>query len=241
MQRFLLLLLCSSYLLFPASAISSEFQPWSENLFNHVKGTYGAAAEERLRYLHNFILDNQDKPDMEKIVLVNEVANHLPWIADSEHWKKSEYWATPLETITTFGGDCEDIAFVKWVILNSLGITSEHLALAYVKIKATGEDHMVLLYLAKPDAPAGEMEAYVLDNYMDEVKKGAERTDLLAILGFNASGDVALIADNGSERTIKAEYKERKIKKLEDLKKRIRENREALKKINDGRPLLPEA
>ncbi len=164
----------------------------------------------------------------------------FPWIADSEHWKKSEYWATPLETITTFGGDCEDIAFVKWVILNSLGITSEHLALAYVKIKVTGEDHMVLLYLAKPDAPAGEMEAYVLDNYRDEVKKGAERTDLLAILGFNASGDVALIADNGSERTIKAEYKERKIKKLEDLKKRIRENREALKKINDGSPLLPE-
>ena len=240
MKRILLLLLCSSFMLFAVSAICSEFQPWSENLFKHVKDTYGEAAEKRLKYIQDLILDNQDKSDMEKVILVNKEANHLPWIADSEHWKQSEYWATPLETITTFGGDCEDIAFVKWVILESLGITKNHLALAYVKIKATGEDHMVLLYLAKPDAPVGEQEVYVLDNYLDEVKKGKERTDLLAVMGFNASGDVVLFSDNGSERTVKGEYKERKIKKLEDLKNRIRQNREELKKINGDRPLLPE-
>ena len=44
---------------------------------------------------------HQDIPEMEKVIKTNEVSNHLPWIADAAHWKESDYWATPLETITT--------------------------------------------------------------------------------------------------------------------------------------------
>ena len=39
-------------------------------------------------------------------------------------------------------------AIVKWVMLNHLGISNKHLSLAYVKIKKTGENHMVLLYMS---------------------------------------------------------------------------------------------
>ena len=84
----------------------AEFQPWSENVFAHIKQEYGDEAEERMRFVEKFIIDNQDIPDMEKVVKTNQVSNHLPWIADANHWKESDYWATPLETITTFGGDC---------------------------------------------------------------------------------------------------------------------------------------
>jgi predicted transglutaminase-like cysteine proteinase len=175
---------------------------------------------------------------MEKVIKTNEMSNHLPWIADAAHWKESDYWATPLETITTFGGDCEDIALVKWVILRNLGISSDNLALAYVKIKQTGEDHMVLLYVAKPEAPLGQKEVYVLDNFVDEVKPAEERMDLLAVMALGTEGRIVLFSDDGENRSVKASYTGRKVKKAEDLIARIQENREKFAELNGGRPLM---
>ena len=219
----------------------AEFQPWSENVFAYIKQEYGEEAEKRMRFVEKFIIDNQSIPDMEKVVKTNQVANHLPWIADANHWKEADYWATPLETITTFGGDCEDIALVKWVILRNLGISDENLALAYVKIKATVEDHMVLLYVAKPDAPEGQKEVYVLDNYVDEVKLAAERMDLLAVLAMGTKGRIVLFNDDGKNRSVKASYEGRKIRKVEDLVERVKENRAKFAELNNGRSLMPDA
>ena len=227
-------------LLWAGPALGAEFEPWHENVFAYIKQEYGEAAEKRMRFVEKFILDNQDIAEMEKVIKTNEATNHLPWIADATHWKQSDYWATPLETITTFGGDCEDIALVKWVILRNLGISSDNLALAYVKIKATGEDHMVLLYIAKPDAPDGQKEVYVLDNYIDEVKLASERMDLLAVLALATEGRVVLFNDDGKKRSVKASYTGRKIKKVEDLIVRVEENREKFVQLNEGRPLMPD-
>jgi predicted transglutaminase-like cysteine proteinase len=222
------------------SAFSAAFEPWHENVFAYIKQEYGDEAEKRMRFLEKFILDNQDIADMEKVIKTNEASNHLPWIADAAHWKKSDYWATPLETITTFGGDCEDIALVKWVILRNLGISSDSLALAYVKIKATGEDHMVLLYVANPEAPVGEKQVYVLDNYVDEVKLASERMDLLAVMALGTEGRIVLFNDDGENRSVKASYSGRKVKKVEDLITRVEENREKFIELNGGRPLMLE-
>ncbi len=227
--------------LFAGPAASEEFQPWSENVFAYIKQEFGEEAEKRMRFVEKFILDNQTIPDMEKVTKTNEVSNHLPWIADANHWKKADYWATPLETITTFGGDCEDIALVKWVILRNLGLSDDNLALAYVKIKETGEDHMVLLYVANPDGPAGQKEVYILDNYVDEVKLAAERMDLLAVMAIGTEGRVVLFDDDGENRSVKAEYEGRKIRQVEDLIERVKENRAKFEEINEGRSLMPDA
>jgi predicted transglutaminase-like cysteine proteinase len=220
-------------------AVSSSFQPWSENVFTHIGQEYGPDAEKRFRFLHQFIIENQDIPDMEKVQKTNEVLNNLPWIADSQHWKESDYWASPLETIATFGGDCEDIAIAKWVVLRNLGISADHLALAYVKIKKTGEDHMVLLFVSNPSAPIEQMEVYVLDNYVDGVKRGKERTDLLAVYAFDAKGTVVLFQDDGTNRSVKGVYEERKLRQVDELIAKVSETREQFKKLNDGRPFMP--
>ena len=146
--------------------IAAEYQPWSENVFIEVEKEYGAEAVKRLRYLYNMVKENQELPVMEKLKLVNTTLNHLPWVADSLHWKSADYWATPMETIATFGGDCEDIAIVKWVTLTHLGVAGKHLRLAYGKIKRTGESHMVLVYIENPDAPVQQQKGWVLDNYI---------------------------------------------------------------------------
>jgi len=236
------LLLSCLMVVLPITSLAADSapQPWSPRVFEYAAREYGVDAEKRLHYLHDMVLANYTKSVPEKLKLVNHTLNKLPWIADANHWKQADYWATPLETITTFGGDCEDIAIVKWVMLNHLGISNKHLSLAYVKIKKTGENHMVLLYMEKPDAPPGQRKTLVLDNYLDEIRTPAQRTDLLAVYLADADGKLTLIADNGKDRTIKGVYEDRKMKRIIDLKEKIAENRRLLKELNDGQPLLPE-
>jgi predicted transglutaminase-like cysteine proteinase len=218
---------------------SGQFQPWSEKVFQYVEKEYGEKAAKRLRYLHDLIEKNQGLSVKEKLKLVNDTMNRLPWIADKKHWKKADYWATPLEAITTFGGDCEDIAIAKWVVLRHLGISSAHLRLATVKIKRTGELHMVLLYIENPDAPLDQQKPLVLDNYINEIMTGRERSDVLALYLFDVSGNFILISDDGSQRSIKGVYPKRKLRQLEDLKRKIAETRSKYRELNDGRPFLP--
>lgn len=239
MRLLTLLLLSLLFSFFIASTLHAEYRPWSENVFIHAEKEYGPQAAKRLRYLHNLALENQDLPVMEKLELVNNTLNHLPWIADAKHWKQADYWASPIETIATFGGDCEDIAIAKWITLNHFGISGKYLRLAYAKIKKTGESHMVLLYIENPDEAVEKQKSWVLDNYVDEIKKGKDRKDLLAVYVTDSKGNLVLIKDTGSERAIQGVFKERKMKKLEDLKMKIAEDRKKSQEINDGIPLLP--
>lgn len=217
----------------------AEFQPWSEKVFESIEQEYGPQAVKRVRYLHDLVIKNQDLPVKEKLALVNKTMNHLPWIADETLWKKADYWATPMETIATFGGDCEDMAIAKWVLLNHLGVPSSALRLAYVKIKKTGESHMVLLYVENPQDAPEKQRTVVLDNYTEEIKPAKERTDLLGVFVTDANGNLALIADDGEKRSIKKVMKGKKIRSLEDLKAKIIKNRQKYQAINDGRPIVP--
>lgn len=226
-------------LMFITPTLSAEYRPWSEKIFVEAEKEYGEQAVKRLRYLHNLALENQELPVMAKLELVNTTLNHLPWIADAVHWKKADYWASPIETLATFGGDCEDIAIAKWITLNHLGISGKHLRLAYAKIKRTGESHMVLVYIENPEDAVENQNGWVLDNYVDDIKRGKDRKDLLAVYVTDAKGNLVLIKDTGTERSIQGVFKERKMKKLEDLKKKIAQDRIKYQAINDGYPLLP--
>lgn len=232
-------------ILFHQGLVSLSLAAWeppavSEKVFQYIADQYGAHAEKRMRYLKRIIHDNHQLPIDKKLVLVNRTMNRLPWIADATHWKQADYWATPLETIATFGGDCEDIAIAKWVVLNMMGVSNDHLRLAYVVVKKTGEKHMVLLYVTNPQMSPDKWNVMVLDNLVPEVKKGSQRRDLIAVFVTDARGNVALIADNGKERKVKGGLQQRRMRRLEDLKKNIVENRAKIKELNDGIALWPE-
>src|SRR5438128_1392962 len=115
----MLLILCNAVI---APCYAAPYKPWSEKLYAYVNKTYGSDAEKRMRYLNKLATQNQDKTDFEKLTLTNNTFNLFPWIADKNKWQKSDYWATPLEVITTFGGDCEDMVFGKWMMLRHLGM-----------------------------------------------------------------------------------------------------------------------
>lgn len=126
----------------------------------------------------------------EKIKKVNEFFNRrIHFDADQTIWAKSDYWATPLETLAKGKGDCEDFTIAKYFTLLSLNIPNEQLRLIYVKARIGGpssaieQAHMVLAYYPAPDA-----EPLVLDNLITEVRPASRRPDLTPVFSFNRQG-----------------------------------------------------
>lgn len=148
--------------------------------------SFGPVAKERLtgwRSLMNSA-KNRSLPERQKLELVNDFMNLTRFVSDREHWGKEDYWATPIEFLSTNGGDCEDFSIAKYFTLRALGVPDEKLQITYVKeIRIYNEAHMVLAYFATPDA-----EPVILDNINKSIRPASERTDLVPVYSFNGSG-----------------------------------------------------
>ncbi len=92
---------------------------------------------------------------------VNALMNKQRYILDNRNWGKSDYWATPVEFLTS-GGDCEDFAIAKYVALRALGVGEERLRIAIVHDKVKNIPHAVLVVYTSEGA-------VVLDNQNKEV------------------------------------------------------------------------
>jgi len=216
-----------------SSLAGHVFEPWEDGVFVAMGEKHGPDAEKRIRKIMDVIIANHDKPVMEKLKLTNDFLNNIPWIADPDLWKREDYWATPFETLTTFGGDCEDIAIGKYAMLRLMGIPDDALGFAYVETRDK-ERHMVLLYKENDTTPA-----YVLDNQVPDVMTGPKRGDLLAIYVFQNDGRLYIIGDDGKKRYVKKEFTGRKFEKWATAKERAKANRKKYEKYNGGRPLFP--
>ena len=121
--------------------------------------------------------------DLDKLKRVNDFLNQMEFVDDRIHWKKEDYWATPIEFLATQGGDCEDFAIAKYFTLKTMGVDEEKLNLTYVKSLNLNVHHMVLTYFSTADA-----EPLILDNLVREIKSASQRTDLIPIYSFNGTG-----------------------------------------------------
>lgn len=128
--------------------------------------------------------------DAEKIAQVNDFFNHnIRYTDDVTLWQKSDYWATPLETMGVRAGDCEDFTIAKYISLLELGIPTEQLRLIYVRAQIGGphskrfQAHMVLGYYSSPEA-----EPLILDNLITRIEPASKRPDLNPVFSFNSEG-----------------------------------------------------
>jgi predicted transglutaminase-like cysteine proteinase len=123
-------------------------------------------------------------PEGGKLELVNDFMNRTRFLNDIDHWGKEDYWATPIEFLSTDGGDCEDFSIAKYFTLRALGVSDDKLRITYVKeLVIYNQAHMVLAYFTTPDA-----EPLVLDNINKTIQPASTRTDLLPVYSFNGSG-----------------------------------------------------
>jgi predicted transglutaminase-like cysteine proteinase len=144
---------------------------------------YGLDARTRLLAWSQVMEIYYQDADEHKRRLANEFFNRIPWVTDQDHWGKLDYWATPSEMIGTNGGDCEDYSIGKYFTLTAMRIPRDRLLITYVRAPQLKIPHMVLAYYATPDA-----DPLILDNLVNEILPGSQRSDLIPVYSFNTDG-----------------------------------------------------
>ncbi len=168
------------------AALAQELVSITDAQIAKLAAQFGPVAKTRL-YGWRDLLNNpkyKQLPEAEKLRVVNDFMNLTQFVSDLKHWGKEDYWATPIEFLSTDAGDCEDYSIAKYFTLRALGIPDEKLRITYVKeLVVYNEPHMVLAYFPSPDA-----EPVVLDNINPTIRPASSRTDLLPVYSFNGSG-----------------------------------------------------
>jgi len=174
-MKFLKIILLSSLLLFLFSCASQD-----ENVVLEEP----VAKNPMIQAWENLIDSNQDKSEMEKLVLVNNFFNrNIRWQDDIKIWGQKDYWATPKETLTIKSGDCEDFCIGKYYTLVAMGVPIEKLKITYVKDLELDQAHMILSYYAYKGS-----QPLILDNKNKRILKGSQRDDLKPVYSFNGDG-----------------------------------------------------
>lgn len=157
-----------------------------ERVLESAERKYGPAAKKRLVAWQQLIASGKQKTESEKLELVNDFFNQIPFVSDAEHWGKEDYWATPAQMLASNGADCEDFSIAKYFSLLALGVPMDRMRITYVKARnwnPVNQAHMVLTYYPTPSAMP-----LVLDNLIPEIKPASQRPDLVPVYSFNGGG-----------------------------------------------------
>ena len=168
------------------AALAAELAAITDAQIAKLAQQFGPIAKERLTGWKDLLINPKYKKlsERDKLELVNDFMNQPRFVSDIDHWGKEDYWATPIEFMSTDGGDCEDFSIAKYFTLRALGVPDEKLRLIYVKeLVIYRQAHMILAYSPTPDA-----DPLVLDNINKTIQPASTRTDLLPVYSFNGSG-----------------------------------------------------
>lgn len=172
------LMLC--LLILPVSIAWAGKALLTDNQIRAIGKQYGSGAARRLRQWQSLMLRYKGHSETDKLRVVNDFFNRMRFVDDIVHWKKRDYWATPVEFLATRGGDCEDFSIAKYFTLRELGVPAARLRITYVKALKLNQAHMVLAYYPTPEA-----EPLILDNLVAGIRPASERTDLQPVYSFN--------------------------------------------------------
>lgn len=150
------------------------------SLISHI---FRSQTKERVQKWYAFIETHKNKSKKEQIKHTNLFFNQLHFRSDNKHWGIEDYWATPIEMLTTNGGDCEDFSIAKFFTLKKMGIDENQMRMIHVESTLTEQPHMVLAYY-----PVQSSDPLILDNLMDDIKPLSERDDLSPVYSFNNHG-----------------------------------------------------
>ncbi len=186
----------------------------SDRLMRYVMNEFGAEAHQRLEDWQRLHALAKNAPIERQLRLTNSFFNRVRFVSDIRHWGEEDYWATPVELLTTNGGDCEDFSIAKYLTLKSMGVPDDQLRIVYVKALELNQAHMVLAWYSRPDA-----DPLILDNLTNEIKPASQRTDLEPVYSFNGEG--LWLNQSGRERKRIGEAE--KLSRWQELNKRLTE------------------
>lgn len=183
-----------------------------DELMEYVREEFGNEAYSRLENWENLHRLASRAPVKRQLTLVNRFFNRARFVNDIEHWGVEDYWATPVELLTTNAGDCEDFSIAKYLTLKSMGVPDDQLRIVYVKALELNQAHMVLAWYPQPDA-----DPLILDNLINEIKPASQRQDLEPVYSFNGEGLWLNRSGGDQERIGEAE----KLEHWQDVNRRL--------------------
>ena len=134
------------------------------------------------RYLqYNKLLAEAEHVDLRnKLQMVNNFFNQIPYKSDIKNWRQEDYWATPLELLARNKGDSEDYVIAKYFALKTLRVDTRKFYFTYVKSTKFNRAHMVLSYFETPSS-----QPFILDNMSVDILSASDRPDLIPVYNFN--------------------------------------------------------
>lgn len=107
--------------------------------------------------------------------------NEKRYIADDINWGVTDYWATPFEFLGKGGGDCEDYAIAKYMMLRELGVAKDDMRIVVLKDLHRGADHAVLaVYI--------DGTPFVLDNRDSDISPASSFHSYQPVYSINEHG-----------------------------------------------------
>ena len=106
-------------------------------------------------------------------------------VSDWVQYGDADYWASPLQTLGSGTGDCEDYAIVKYVALRAAGIDADNLRLVIVQDERRRTQHAVV-------AVRYEQQWLVLDNLTMAIINAEDARSYRPLFTLNNSRAVAV-------------------------------------------------
>jgi len=169
----ILSLLCMNIFAFNDAPIPADVMKKAER-------KYGGLIVSRFLKYNKMLEQAEALSTRNKLQLVNNFFNQVPYKSDLKNWKQEDYWATPLEFLARGKGDSEDYVIAKYFALHTLGVDPKKLYFTYVDSNKFNRPHMVLSYFETPSA-----QPFILDNINKEILSASERSDLSPVYNFN--------------------------------------------------------
>ena len=170
-------------LLAVTSPIAQQKTVFTPQVYARIDSVYGSEAKEDVAKWRQLVAELQSDDLDEKLYQINRFFNRFDFVDDLVHWQQKDYWATPIEFISTGAGDCEDYTIAKYFSLIELGVPEQQLRLMYVTALELRQPHMVLAYYETPTSIP-----LVLDNINRRILPANKRRDLSPIYSFNGNG-----------------------------------------------------
>ncbi len=101
--------------------------------------------------------------------------------SDWSQYGYADFWASPLQTLASGAGDCEDYAIVKYAVLRELGVASEDLRLVIVQDEQRQTDHAIV-------AVRLEQRWLVLDNRTMVIRDAEDLQHYRPIIALDQEG-----------------------------------------------------
>lgn len=102
------------------------------------------ASQPALRFL-DIVNAARARDGLARLGEVNRAINlAIRPMSDHAQYGVEDHWSSPLATLASGAGDCEDYAIAKLVALRAAGVPEQDLRLVIIRENATGDDHAVV-------------------------------------------------------------------------------------------------